>query len=124
MSKLLDGADAQRILKPATTAKIALRMLSSLRVIADYLPEGLAGTPAVDILLAVYVAEDGALYPSITDLEPASSRSEGVTRRWVAALIDMKMLEQRSGVLALTENGHRIMTRAITELYRRQRELD
>lgn len=124
MSKLLDGADDQRILRPATTAKIALRMLAGLRVIADYLPEGLAGTPAVDILLAVYVAEDSALYPSITDLEPASSSSTNVTRRWVSALISMKMLEQRSGVLALTENGHRIMTSAITELYRRQRELD
>ncbi len=99
-------------------------MLASLQVLADYLPEGLAGTPAVDVLLALYAAEDEALYGGVGDLNVPTSLSAGVTQRCVKALISMRLVEEHAQLLALSDEGHRMMTDMMAALYRRQRELD
>lgn len=122
MSKLL--ARSGHAAQTTTTPQMARRMLASLRILANHLPQGLAGTPAVDILLALYVAEDDALYGGLTDLHVPTSFSHEVTRRWVQALIGMGLVEERLQFLALSDDGHRLMTGMIEALYQRQRELD
>lgn len=61
-----------RTLASTTTAKRAHRMLCASRVMADCLPFGLYGSPSLDILLALHIAEK-AQYLQAGDLTPLGS---------------------------------------------------
>ena len=113
-----------RILAPTTTVKMALRMLSASRTASDHLPTGLYGSPGLDILLTLYVAEDDARYLSISELNPPGTISPAVTQRWVKAAAHYGLIECRDDLLALSEKGYATVTKLVVEIYAAQRTLD
>jgi hypothetical protein len=125
MTKMLDphGRPA-RTPTPTTTAKLARRMLCASRVVADCLPFGFYGSPGLDILLALHVAEEDAQYPQAGDLTPPGSLGPSVTERWIHVLKQHGMIDRRGDMLALSVHGHAVVTDMLEKLYAVQRSLD
>lgn len=125
MTKMLDPrGNPARTPTPTTTAKLARRMLCASRVVADCLPFGLYGSPALDILLALHVAEEEAQYLHAGDLTPPASSGPSVTERWIHALEKYGLIDRRGDILALSVHGHAVVTDLLEKLYAVQRSLD
>jgi hypothetical protein len=123
MTKMLDprGSPAHT---PTTTAKLARRMLCASRVVADCLPFGFSGSPGLDILLALHVAEEEAQYPHASDLTPPTSLAPSITRRWIHVLEQHGLIDRRDDMLALSVYGHTVVTDLLEKIYAVQRSLD
>lgn len=121
---LIPPKGSSRMLAPTTTAKLARRMLCTSRVVADRLPVGLYGSPGLDILLALHIAEEDAQYLSAGDLIPPGSLGPSVTERWIRALEQDDLIERRGEVLALSPKGHTILSNLLEAIYAVQRSLD
>ena len=113
-----------RILAPTTTVKLAQRMLSASRTASAHLPAGMYGSPGLDILLALYVAEEDARYLSVSELDLPGTISPAVTLRWVKAAAHYGLIECRDDLLALSEQGYATVTKLVKEIYAAQRTLD
>lgn len=125
MSRTLSApGGVPRMLAPTTTHKLAQRMLSASRVMADVLPRGFYGSPGLDILLAMYVAEGDAQYLSAGELCPPGSLSPKITERWIVALDNEGLVERRRDLLALTPMGYATVNDLIERVYAVQRALD
>ena len=112
------------MLGPTTTTKLAQRMLHSSRVIADILPAGFYGSPGLNILLALHLAEENAQYPTANEMYPPGSTSPVVTQRWVKALVSYGLVEQHDDLLALSSKGHETVIQLMERVFEVQRELD
>lgn len=123
MTKILDprGSHART---PTTTAKLAHRMLCASQVVADCLPFGFYGFPALDILLALHVAEEDAQYLHASDLTPPASLGPPNTERWVYVLEQHGLIDREGDMLALSVHGHAVVTDLLDKLYAIQRSLD
>ncbi|SFP60598.1 hypothetical protein [Sphingomonas rubra] len=125
MSRILNLPDrAPRLIAPTTTKKIAQRMLSASAQVADAMPRGFHVPAALDIMLALYVAEDDARYLTVEDLPVPGAPSLELTRRWVDALIAQGLVDRRGGLHALSTAGHTLVDTIIERLYVAQRALD
>jgi hypothetical protein len=125
MTKLLSAAyQLPRLLSPTTTAKLATRMLAASNAIAALLPPGLHGTPALDILLSIHVAEEAASYPAVDSIKIAGFESSSVTQRFVKALVHEGLIDQRGSLLALSPAGHAVLMSILEAVYEAQRSLD
>ena len=127
MTKTLDpphGPARTLATTTTTTAKLARRMLCASRVAADCLPSGFYGSPGLDILLALHVAEEDAQYLSAGDLTPPGSLAPSVTERWIGALEHHGLIDRRGELLALSVRGHAVVSNLLERLYAVQRSLD
>ncbi|RYE92164.1 MAG: hypothetical protein EOO77_47165 [Oxalobacteraceae bacterium] len=125
MSRTLRAPDGQaRVVAPTTTTKIATRMLAASAVVAAKLPVGFYHPAALDTLLALHVAEEAAQYLPIDAIAPAASSSPETTKRWIAALVQADLIEQKNDLLALSTSGHQMVTGFLTAIYDAQRALD
>jgi len=125
MTRTLDlPGGAPRVLLPTTTTKLAQRMLYASRAISDVLPIGFFGSPALDLLLALHIAEESAQYPNVNEISLPGSLSPAVTTRWVSALVNRGLIEERDELLALTCEGHELVIKLIEGVYAVQRTLD
>ncbi|RYF21449.1 MAG: hypothetical protein EOO77_06010 [Oxalobacteraceae bacterium] len=125
MTRTLDlPGGAPRVLLPTTTTKLAQRMLYASRAIFDVLPIGFFGSPALDLLLALHIAEESAQYPNVNEISPPGSLSPAVTNRWVKALVNHGLIEQRDELFALSSEGHELVIKLIEAVYAVQRTLD
>jgi hypothetical protein len=88
------------------------------------LPAGLREAAPLDILLALHVAEEDADYLSLSSLASGGSYSLRVAERWVLALEQNGLLEQRADLLALSPCGHDVVSEILEAVYFAQRELD
>lgn len=125
MTKTLSAAyQLPRLLRPTTTAKLATRMLAASNAIAAHLPRGLHGTPALDILLRIHVAEEDATYPTAASINVAGIENPSVTQRFVKALVHEGLIDQRGDLLALSSHGHAVLMLILDAVYEAQRSLD
>ena len=76
------------------------------------------------MLLELHVAEEDARYLSIHELEPAGAVSRTLTRRWLQALVAEGLVERKRDLVALSSNGHELVSAILEEVYRAQRALD
>lgn len=114
---LIPPVGSPATLVPTTTAKLARRMLRASRTVADSLPVGLYGSPGLDILLALHIAEEDAQYLSAEDLAPPGSLSPAVTERWIQTLEQYGFIERRDEALALSPHGHAILSTLLEAVY-------
>ncbi len=124
MTKTLFVKGGSRLPTPTTTAKLAHRVLTVSSTFAARLPWGIVGSPALDILLSLYVAEEDARYLSIRELAPAGDRTPAVTQRWVAYLAQLELVDRQGDMLALSTEGHLAVTDAIEAMFIAQQALD
>lgn len=125
MTKTLDPPHGRgRTLSATTTAKLASRMLGASKVVADCLPHGLYGSPALDILLALHVAEEDAQYLGVGQLTPPASPAPAVTARWIDVLVLEGLIDRKGDLLALSAQGHFVVSNLLERLYVVQRMLD
>jgi hypothetical protein len=122
--KLRPPGGRPRILAETTTAKLAKRIRATFDVIADHLPSGLYGTPAVDILLELHIAEEDATYLEVGELETSGRLNEAVTSRWLLALQQNDLVDRHGDILALSTYGHSVVSKLLETVYARQRALD
>lgn len=113
-----------RTLSATATAKLARRMLRASQVVADCLPSGLYCSPALDILLALHVAEEDADYLNAGQLTPPGSLGPAVTARWIGVLVQEGLIERKGDLLALSQRGHAVLADMLERLYVVQRMLD
>jgi hypothetical protein len=124
MTRLLSAAyRLPRLLSPTTTAKLATRMLAASNTIAALLPPGLHGTPALDILLTIHVAEEAASYLTVGSIKIAGFEDSSA-RRFVKALVHEGLIDQRGDLLALNPTGHAVLMSILEAVYEAQRSLD
>jgi hypothetical protein len=109
---------------PITTAKLAQRMLCTSRTIVDSLPRGLYGSPGLDILLALHIAEEDAQYLSANELTPPGSLNTVVTDRWDKTLEQYDLIDRAGDLLALSSHGHAVVSGMLEAIYLLQRTLD
>lgn len=125
MTKTLDPPyGPSRTLAATTTARLARRMLGASEVVAEYLPSGLYGSPGLDILLALHVAEEDAQYLDVRHLAPPGSPGPAVTSRWVSVLEQEGLVDRKGDMLALSTRGHDVVSDLLEKLYAVQRTLD
>jgi hypothetical protein len=125
MTKSLSAAyQLPRLLSPTTTAKLATRMLAASNAIAAHLPRGLHGTPALDILLRIHVAEENANYPTAASISVAGFEGSSVSGRFVKALVHEGLIDQQDDLLALSAKGHSVLMAVLEAVYEAQRTLD
>jgi hypothetical protein len=125
MTKILrPPGDIPRVVAPTTTAQLAKRMLAASTVAATMLPAGFYSAPALDILLALHVAEEEAHYPAAEDVKVPGLSSTDLIDRWLGLLIDGQLVEQRAGFVALTPLGHDTVVGLIERIFEVQRSLD
>ncbi|WP_137899397.1 hypothetical protein [Sphingomonas sp. 2SG] len=121
MPRTLTPSDGSvRIVSTTTTTKLAERMLAAAQVVAEALPHGFNAPLPTNILLALFVAEEAAHYPSEAELggPPAT------TERWVIALAQAGLIERRDGLLALSKLGYEMVQTMLERLFEAQRRLD
>lgn len=121
---LIPPGGGPQILAATTTAKLALRIKCTFQAISDHLPIGLDSSPAVELLLALYVAEEDARYLVVSDLRPSGSLRPGTTERWLRALEQHDLVDRKGDMLALSSRGHETITRLLEAVYATQRGLD
>ena len=109
---------------PTTTTELAQRLLRASLTLAEHLPDKIVGSPALDILLSLYVAEEEARYLAVGELAPAGDRTPAVIQRWVAYLVQLGLVERRGDLLALSTDGHAAITDAIEAMFVALRALD
>jgi len=125
LSRSLDlPGDTPRIIAPTTIRKMAERLLSASCEIAAFMPRGFHGPCPLDILLALYIAEDDADYLQQGDLTMPGALSPASVGRWTAALLSEGLIEQRNMLLGLSDKGHALVTSTIEAIYLAQRALD
>jgi len=119
----LPGGDA-RVLASTTTKKMAQRMLSASREVADALPTGFYSPTALDVLLMLHVAEDDANYPAWETIELPGRPSTMTVDRWLAALTREGLVDRHNGLIALSQQGYALVVSTIERVYKAQRALD
>lgn len=125
MSKLLSSSGGvSRLVSPTTTKKMAQRMLSASREIADAMPIGFYSPTALDILLMLHVAEDDASYPAWDTMEVPGRPSTMTVDRWLAALTSEGLVDRHNGLIALSQKGYSLVVSTIERIYEAQRALD
>jgi hypothetical protein len=125
MSRTLRVADGkEHVVSTATMTKLAERMLTSSRVVACSMPAGLYPPSPVTILLELYLAEEEALYPRSSALGVTDHMHPVVAERWVAALVQQGLVEQRHNRAALSATGYKIVKDMLNLLFQVQRALD
>jgi DNA-binding IscR family transcriptional regulator len=77
-----------------------------------------------NILLELYLAEEGASYLAIDDLRCAADTSPAVVRRWITALELQGLVDTAQGLLALSPKGYDTVIAALEEVFIVQRTLD
>ena len=121
----LDALDSSvRVLAPTTSTKLAARMLATVSIMAAHPLRDIYCSPALDILLALHVAEEDALYPSVFGIVPNRSMSPAVAERWVNVLVNAGLVQRRSDTLALSDQGYKAITALLSSIFEAQRELD
>jgi hypothetical protein len=121
MPRTLTASDGSvRVVSTTTTTKLAERMLAAAQVIAETLPAGFNAPLPTNILLALFVAEEDAHYPSESEV----GGPRATTDRWIAALAQAGLVERRDGLLALSERGHAMVQMMLERLFDAQRRLD
>lgn len=109
---------------PTTTTKLAHRLLAASFTMAEHLPRAIVGSPALDVLLSLYVAEEDARYLTIGELTPTGGQTPAVMQRWAAYLVQLGLVDRRADMLALSTDGHTIVTDALEAMFVAQRALD
>jgi hypothetical protein len=125
MPRTLTPADGRgRNPAPSGATKLAQRMLNASRIVADIMPPGFHGSAALDILLAMHVAQADAQYLRAGELSPPGNWSPEITARWIAALVQKDLVEQHGDMLALTTSGYALVSRLLEAIHDGQRALD
>lgn len=125
MAQTLAIADGTtRILSPTTTVKLAERMLAASRIAQSALPPGFHSTAALNILLEMYVAEDGGTRLSVAKVTATDDAHPRVMERWLAALVQEGLVSVGVNYAVLTTDGHAAVDRLLKDLFVAQRALD
>lgn len=101
--------------------QVALGMLRARRAMRGTLPAALIHDVALEALLTIYLAPDGA-----ADVERVIAEAEvpaGTARRWLAALAAEDLVVVADGRASLTDHGSEQMEAMLTSVVRSQREL-
>jgi hypothetical protein len=125
MSRILTAPEPSvRVFGPTTTRKFAQRMLNASGQVARALPPGFHTSVALDILLALHVAEDDACYLSLGQIGLPGACSAEARERWLDALVADGLVDRRGELLALSEKGYALVVDVIESIYLAQRALD
>jgi hypothetical protein len=121
MPRTLTASDGSvRIVSTTTTTKLAARMLAAAQVLAEALPQGFNAPLPTNILLALFVGEEEAHYPSEAEIGGPRATAE----RWIIALAQAGLIERRDGLLALSRLGYDTVQTMLERLFEAQRRLD
>lgn len=115
---------ATYIVGSTDTVKLAKRVIETGRVIAGALPKGYVSPSAMELLLALYLAEEDARYLSVSELSATEGVAITVAARWVNALCKIDLVEQRNGLIALTGSGYFTVITTLQDIFGAQRLLD
>jgi hypothetical protein len=125
MSRTLIAQDrAVRNVAVTTTTKLAERILATAQVIRSRMPPGFTAVSPINILLEMYLAEEGASYLAGDELRCAAGTSPAVVRRWMLALEQQGLVEARQGLFALSSTGYETVVATLEEVFAVQRTLD
>lgn len=125
MPRTLIAADgAVRNVAVTTTIKMAERILASARIVESHMPTGFVGFSPLNVLLELYLAEEQASYLTVDTLRHHGIASGSTLRRWVAAIEAEGLIEQKSDLLALTQQGYTLVVDTLESIFNVQRELD
>ena len=125
MPRTLSVADgSSRILSPTTTVRLAERMLAASWLTREILPDGFYSTTALDLLMAMYVAEEGGSLLQIDDVRNVADRHPRVTKRWLDALKTEGLVDVVDHHPTLTAEGLETVERLLEKMFDVQRGLD
>lgn len=125
MARTLAVADGtMRVLSPTTTVRLAERILAASRVTQSALPPGFHSTAALNILLEMYVADDGGRRLSMAEVTAIADAHPRVMERWLAALVQEGLVSVSVEDAVLTADGRAAVDRLLSDLFVAQRALD
>lgn len=115
---------ATYIVGSTDTVKLAKRVIETGRVIAGVLPKGYVSPSVMELLLAIYLAEEEARYLTIIELSSIQGVAIPVAVRWIDALCGINLVEKRNDLIALTSDGYSIVITTLQNIFSAQRLLD
>lgn len=115
---------ATYIVGSTDTVKLAKRVIETVRVIAGALPKGYVSPSVMELLLAIYLAEEEARYLTIIELSSIQGVAIPVAVRWIDALCGIKLVEKHNNLIALTSDGYSIVISTLQNIFGAQRLLD
>ena len=115
---------ATYIVGSTDTVKLAKRVIETVRVIAGALPKGYVSPSVMELLLAIYLAEEEARYLTIIELSSIQGVAIPVAVRWIDALCGINLVEKRNDLIALTSDGYSIVITTLQNIFSAQRLLD
>ena len=115
---------ATYIVGSTDTVKLAKRVIETGRVIAGSLPKGFVAPSVMELLLALYLAEEDARYLTISELSMNEGLAISVATRWISALCEIDLVEKRNGLIALTGSGYSTVITTLQDIFKAQRMLD
>lgn len=85
----------------------ALSLLAARRAMQTVMPPEFVHCPSLDLLLALFVADDHAL--PVAALLRDKATAPAVARRWLDVFVQRDLVTVRSETVSLTEAGFRMM---------------
>ena len=118
------GSPGGRVEDTAALAKIAERIVAAYDVVDTSLPSGLAAISPLNILLQIYIAEGHALYLTAGGLCRPADTSVFTVEKWLDVLEAEGLIDQKNGLIALTQMGYETVVKTLSDIEERQRSLD
>lgn len=106
---------------PARLMTAARNVLAARRALQGVLPPDLVHNPALELLIALFVADAGPM--PLDEALRSASVSPAVAGRWVAALAAEGLVARQDEALALTEAGRARVADTLRAIIRSQAEL-
>jgi hypothetical protein len=110
-------------LDPTVMTKLATRMLATSNAVLCVAPL-LGNAIPRDIMLALLVSEDEAGDAWLSKLPMAQDISPALMARWIGVLVRERLVEERGGVVALTDAGYDVIVSVLEAIHSAQRQLD
>jgi hypothetical protein len=123
MRQRLTAPEQRRRLLDPTLTKLATGTLAASNAVLCVAP--LLGTAIPrDIMLALLVSEDEAGDAWLSQLPMAQDISPALMARWIGFLVRERLVEERGGVVALTDAGYDVIVSVLEAIHSAQRQLD